>query len=465
MLGIFGGVSDDGRRSDTLRLNTTWETIPYGIRPTARAGHAHADLDNGNTLMFGGVDAAGTVLGDAWRWDGAQWSSVPVAGGPAARHRHAIASVSDQGEVVFLHGGTNGATVLSDFWKYDAGVWTQLPDGPAVYAHAMAWDAARDQLVLFGGSSGAALSDQLWVWDGSTWSAPNLISLRPSARAGAAMAWDEAHQVTLLFGGRDGVAQSDVWAWTGAAWQQPAVFAGGVSGLPSARFDHSAVYNSRRSALVVFGGLGPDGSWQDTWELDRNWLWFPVSAEVRPPARELAAVTFDTARGRVVLHGGRSHQLWADTWEYFAWANDCQANSECDTGFCVDGVCCDTACGGGVLTDCLACSTSAQSTGVDGTCAPVGLGAACVGDDNPCTTDTCTDDGVCLPADNTLGCDDGEYCNGVDTCIEGACASHAGNPCIASQGTYCIEASNACGECAAVNQADAEYCPPSLPLL
>jgi hypothetical protein len=71
----------------------------------------------------------------------------------------------------------------------------------------------------------------------------------------------------------------------------------------------------------------------------------------------------------------------------------CRTPADCASGFCVDGVCCDGACGGGVPTDCLACSKAAGSS-ADGTCGPVVDGYGC-SDSNACTvSDTCTQ-GAC----------------------------------------------------------------------
>jgi MYXO-CTERM domain-containing protein len=99
----------------------------------------------------------------------------------------------------------------------------------------------------------------------------------------------------------------------------------------------------------------------------------------------------------------------------------CGAPLECPTGFCVDGVCCDAACAGGV-SDCVACSEQA--------------GAA--------------RDGFCGPRVNGSSCDDGTYCDGVETCINGACHS-SGDPCLTPStglgdacSIACDEASHAC---------------------
>src|SRR5882672_1673729 len=73
---------------------------------------------------------------------------------------------------IFLAAWTFGA-VLLQVPSALAADWTQkLPANspPARNSHAMAYDAARGQDVLFGGSgaNNGLLSDT-WVWDGSNW--------------------------------------------------------------------------------------------------------------------------------------------------------------------------------------------------------------------------------------------------------------------------------------------------------
>jgi hypothetical protein len=56
---------------------------------------------------------------------------------------------------------------MSERW-----LWTQKEDiGPSPrYGHAMAYEAARQRVVLFGGSGGSsALLNDTWGWDGVAW--------------------------------------------------------------------------------------------------------------------------------------------------------------------------------------------------------------------------------------------------------------------------------------------------------
>lgn len=94
----------------------------------------------------------------------------------------------------------------------------------------------------------------------------------------------------------------------------------------------------------------------------------------------------------------------------------CSSPGECASGFCTDGVCCESSCGGGGSDDCQACSVAAGGT-ADGTCTNF------CDDGDACTADACdaisgcTNTAIdgCCSAD--LDCDDGDACTD-DTCSE-----------------------------------------------
>ena len=114
----------------------------------------------------------------------------------------------------------------------------------------------------------------------------------------------------------------------------------------------------------------------------------------------------------------------------------CLTNGACQSDFCVDGVCCESACGGGV-DDCMGCSTSLTG-GISGVCAPLSppLASAhvcrpsagvCDPEESRSPTDTaCPSDAlhgpelVCRPA--VSECDLAEECSGagVDCPPDGA---------------------------------------------
>jgi hypothetical protein len=74
--------------------------------------------------------------------------------------------------------------------------------------------------------------------------------------------------------------------------------------------------------------------------------------------------------------------------------SECATAGDCQNGICVDGVCCQDACGNGADDDCQACSTAKGGT-QDGTCTPVVAAHACTG------PDFCDAPGSCSGNDTT----------------------------------------------------------------
>jgi hypothetical protein len=100
----------------------------------------------------------------------------------------------------------------------------------------------------------------------------------------------------------------------------------------------------------------------------------------------------------------------------------CGTNNDCDSGICVDDVCCDGVCG-----FCEACSAAAKVDGIDGTCGPALPDSDPRGDCEADDVLICQKNGECdgagqcaLYADGTQ-CADGKYCI-AQSCDEG-CAS------------------------------------------
>lgn len=141
-------------------------------------------------------------------------TSIPGRGG------HAMAFDAARQRVV-LFGGYG----LADTWEWDGATWTQRTPAtspPPQYGHAMAFDAVRQRVVLFGGTDhgdGRRLA-VTWEWDGVTWTQRTPVT-SPPARSSHAMAYDVARRRVVLFGGRDGTGPlSDTWEWDGASWTQ-----------------------------------------------------------------------------------------------------------------------------------------------------------------------------------------------------------------------------------------------------
>lgn len=256
--------------------------------------------------------------GETRRWNGTGWTVV--ANGPARGH-HGIVYDSLRGRLV-MYGGTSGGQPFSfvdeqDTWVWNGAAWTQVATtGPGPRsAHGMAYDVARDRVVVFGGVriSPYAMLNDTWEWNGTAWTQV-VPPQAPTARQGLAMAYDPLLARTVLHGGAGpgpNELYGDTWEFDGVTWVP---WPGG--GAPP-RNGHRMVFDSARGCLVTFGGSGLRGvPLDDTWQRSGR-QWSP-SRQLRSPApRSGHAMAYDELRQRTVVAFGTTafNNTPTDTWE------------------------------------------------------------------------------------------------------------------------------------------------------
>jgi uncharacterized protein (TIGR03437 family) len=284
--------------------------------PSSRSSAAMAyDSAHSQVVLFGGRFSG--VSNDIWVWDGSNWAEKSPQNRPPARAGHAMVYDSAHGQVVLFGGIGSDNQILSDTWTWDGSNWTQKSPSnspSARSAHAMAYDSAHSQVVLYGGSAAvlfggpAIIFNDTWTWDGSNWTQKS-PSNSPSARVGHAMAYDSAHSQVVLYGGQDFViAFNDTWTWDGSNWTQKS-----PSNSPSARAGHAMAYDSAHTQIVFFGGSTTAAIFNDTWTWDGS-NWTQRSPQNSPTARAQHCMAYDSAHGKVVLFGGGgSSETW--TWD------------------------------------------------------------------------------------------------------------------------------------------------------
>jgi uncharacterized protein (TIGR03437 family) len=282
------------------------------------------DSARGQVVLFGGENAANFLCGDTWVWDGANWTQKFPQTSPPAREAHAMAYDSAHAQVV-LFGGNGGASVLgpgylNDTWVWDGSNWTRKSpqtSSPARFGHAMAYDSAHGQVVLFGGTSANLFTDT-WVWDGANWTQQSPQSSPPGRNFGA-MAYDSAHGQVVVFGGNNnGAFLNDTWVWDGSNWTKRS-----PQTSPSARESPAMAYDSAHSEVVLFGGglfnavTVSLSDFNDTWGWDGS-NWTQQSPPTSPPARDSQAMAYDSDRDSVVSFGGANANavIFGDTWTW-----------------------------------------------------------------------------------------------------------------------------------------------------
>jgi len=278
------------------------------------------DSAHNQVVLFGGVDSSiftpsPTRSDETWTWDGSTWTKQSPVTKPPARCCFGMAYDAARDQVVIFGGFGPGSGILSDTWVWDGLNWTQKASGPGPRGHvAMTYDAARQQVVLYGGGGGTPTPfGDTWVWDGTTWT-QQFPAHSPGLRNEARLVYDSARAEVVLFGGWNGGSQvNETWVWDGVDWTQKFPVTS-----PSPREDYAAAYDANLQRVVLFSGVR--GSCPPVDDLTWTWdgtNWTQESPAASPSGRWGAAAAYDSARGQVVMFGGRDcsqERVLTDTW-------------------------------------------------------------------------------------------------------------------------------------------------------
>lgn len=233
------------------------------------------------------------------------WTLVPAPGSPVGRTDHTIAYDAARERVVMFAGAASSMTP-EDVSEWDGQQWRSfLPPvrpGPQLNP-VMSWDPAGGGIVLL------AWGSSTWRWDGARW-AQLAPATMPGTRYAAAMATDPLRRRIVLFGGADasGSTLADTWEWDGQAWQR---MAPPVS--PRARLGHGMAYDESSGEVVMVAGVGgpPYTSLSDMWSWNGS-RWLQILTASAIPA--VGRLVYDSARARLVWVTGGT------TWEWIGGA-------------------------------------------------------------------------------------------------------------------------------------------------
>jgi hypothetical protein len=143
---------------------------------------------------------------------------------------------------------------------------------------------------------------------------PRPSAVLPPPRVGAQLVHDPIRQRTVLFGGSDpGTTnlRGDHWEWDGVAWTQRV-----LPTMPSPRERHAMVFDTARGRILLHGGrvTSQGVAAGDTWEYDGT-TWTQRTPAHGPAGRLFHALACDPGRQRIVMFGGAPTSL-NETWEW-----------------------------------------------------------------------------------------------------------------------------------------------------
>lgn len=246
------------------------------------------------------------------------WKKQLPKSSPTARAFHAMAYDAIRQNVVLFGGrGPNG--ILGDTWVWNGRTktWTRLNPGTSPCArmgHIMVYDEVNQRTVLFGGDDGQKFLNDTWEWDGANWKdVTPATTVKPRARTIPGRVYNSIKQRILLFGGLDAklTPLNDTWEWdcNNRIWKDRTP----SFGNPPARFLHAMALDMTQKAPILFGGMDTNSKqFNDTWVWDGN-QWTKKNPATIPPVRSGHTMATDKARQRIVMFGGSGA---GDTWEW-----------------------------------------------------------------------------------------------------------------------------------------------------
>jgi hypothetical protein len=466
---VTGGVGAPSQADKPGPLATAWlfhpETASWTsmVAPmkTARHGHTATRLLTGEVLVAGGIGLDGASLASTELYSPAMGAWLPRAALGVARAFHTATLLRASGKVQ-VTGGLSRAVGVADplpaegylasveLYERQEDKWNGT--APMAYRRAfhtatsLSDDGHDDRVFLTGGYGGNRDQTNLGVLISA-----EIFDDKPSSPPAKWQTFDQPsnkpsagrmlHTATLLKDGR-------VLLVGGCTTPGNAPYRCNASGaltstelfdptksqssnywfvpdhLTYPRWGHGAVRLLTGEVLTI-GGQGVDSNFNQAavWTRTERFRpphvgdpgdhgqWTSTDSEKISEQRLLPAVAI-TDLGDVIAAGGENNfNGLSGTVDWLAFTHKgqtCSSSAQCATGFCVDGVCCDTACD----QACVSCVNSLTGQ-PDGQCAPS------LPDSNPHASD---------PSPGSHCTDQRDSCGTLPLCDgQGACRSYVGS--------------------------------------
>lgn len=356
-------------------LTDTWEFGPEGWTerldlagaPTPSVGAVSTyDPASGQVLVTGGCADfnCDAYVTETWGFDGVAWTRVSNTAPNRFGGTFVWDSVRDEG--IIFGDGRIGAGSTGDTAVFSNQAWSlpTLTNPPPVRSGVAGfWFPETGSVAFWGGFNG---SGDLWyadlrTWDGTAWTRHHGLGESAPRRLDADLVWDAARKQAVHFGGTAadcgnpiGSRCGETWLWEDGFWQLAT-----TTMAPEARSNYGMTWDAAREVVVLVGGGGGDSDCdgsgvplcRDTWQFDgTDWrplcgpahtAWVTANSltetcPVQPDSARRDAVTFDVARGRVMLLSVTGCAtdacgLWEGQWTTggYRWTQVCGGTTGC----------------------------------------------------------------------------------------------------------------------------------------
>lgn len=420
---------------------------------------------SGKILAAGGISGSTSLTSaELYNASSGTWSAAATMN--AARHKHTATLLVD-GRVM-VAGGFNGTTILQSAATYNPatgnGVWAAttgpIPPPGLVNQTATLIQTSNNQLnnrvLLVGGNNGTSTLSAVYLYDPVQNAFSTLASISSPREQATAAVLPNSNGKILIAGGKNGSTVLNT-----AISFDPSVSNGTWSSagtMTSARVGHAMVVLPTsivaNGKLLVTGGSSTGSNTLSSAELFSDTTVWTATPSMPGALQGAQAVVL--SGNMVLVAGGLSSSTTVSTSAYLYDASfglGCTSNSQCASGFCSQGVCCDSACTG----TCGACNLAGHL----GTCTPLASGTVCRAQNGACdVAETCNGSSLNCPADavQPVGavcrsavstCDVPEVCDGTTKVCPADQFAPTTTLCRASTGTcdaaeYCTGTSSIC---------------------
>ncbi len=249
----------------------------------------------------------------------------------SARSLHSMAAIYNTDKVLIFGGGIAYGSFLNDTWIYDYSEnnWTRKypkTSPPARAAAGMAPIFGTDKILLFGGFYYDITLNDTWVYDLSenNWTKKFPINC-PYARDFCGMSSIPNDDKVLLFGGCDysqTFYYNDTWVFDLSANRWTKKVPKASPDVRAFRSMTSMVSIGGTDKFLVFGGVYPYSSYNDTWVYDlSDDNWTKMNTKNKPDYYSTNSFASLNYKYKVVGWG----EYWSklhDTWLYDLFEND-----------------------------------------------------------------------------------------------------------------------------------------------